>query len=94
MNPFHLPLVVRNRIPLGAKAFIPAGVALTWPRRSSIWRDVATVASWLGVVTRDFVAGAPDRLWVTGIIIQHRTTEGWVHAAAVLDACTRRVVGR
>jgi len=50
-------------------------------------------ASWPGLVTHDFDAGAPDRLWVTGII-KHRTTEGWVHAAAVLDACTRRVAGR
>lgn len=54
---------------------------------------MATVASWPRVVTRDFVGGAPVRLWVTGIT-KHRTTEGWVHAAAVLDAYTRRVVGR
>ena len=36
------------------------------------------------LVQRRFVADAPDRLWVTDIT-QHRTGEGWVYCAAVLD---------
>ena len=43
-------------------------------------------------VQRRFVADAPDRLWVTDIT-QHRTGEGWVYAAVVLDVFSRRVVG-
>jgi putative transposase len=35
----------------------------------------------------------PDRLWVTDIT-EHPTREGTVDCAAVLDACSRRVVGR
>lgn len=41
---------------------------------------------------REFVADRPDRLWVTDIT-QHRSTEGWVYYAAVLDVFSRRVVG-
>ncbi len=38
------------------------------------------------------MADAPDRLWVTDIT-QHRSSEGWVYCAAVLDVFSRRVVG-
>lgn len=44
------------------------------------------------LVRRRFVAGAPDRLWVTDIT-QHPTREGWVYCAVVLDVFSRRVVG-
>ena len=44
------------------------------------------------LVTRQFHATGPDRLWVTDIT-QHRTGEGWVYAAVVLDVFSRRVVG-
>jgi putative transposase len=44
------------------------------------------------LVTRQFHATGPDRLWVTDIT-QHRTAEGWVYAAVVLDVFSRRVVG-
>ena len=49
-------------------------------------------ATWPDHVQRQFVADGPDRLWVTDIT-QHRTTEGWVYCAAVLDVFSRRVVG-
>jgi putative transposase len=49
-------------------------------------------ATWPDRVQRRFVADAPDRLWVTDIT-QHRTGEGWVYAAVVLDVFSRRVVG-
>lgn len=44
------------------------------------------------LVNRQFVADAPDRLWVTDIT-QHRTGEGWVYCAVVLDVFSRRAVG-
>nr|WP_275578281.1 IS3 family transposase [Yimella sp. NH-Cas1] len=43
-------------------------------------------------VQRKFVADAPNRLWVTDIT-QHRTSEGWVYCAAVIDVHSRRCVG-
>ena len=44
------------------------------------------------LINRAFVADAPDRLWVTDIT-QHRTSEGWVYCAVVLDVFSRRAVG-
>ena len=44
------------------------------------------------LVNRQFTASGPDRLWLTDIT-QHRTTEGWVYCAVVLDAWSRRVIG-
>lgn len=43
-------------------------------------------------VQRRFTATGPDQLWVTDIT-QHRTGEGWVHCAAVIDVFSRRCVG-
>ncbi len=43
-------------------------------------------------VRQDFTADGPDRLWVTDIT-QHRTSEGWVFCAAVVDVYSRRCVG-
>jgi len=50
------------------------------------------LATWPDRVQRRFTADCPDRLWVTDIT-QHRTAEGWVYAAVVLDVFSRRVVG-
>jgi putative transposase len=44
------------------------------------------------LVQRDFTPTAPDRLWVADIT-QHRTEEGWLYLAAVLDVFSRMVVG-
>ncbi|MBM0226064.1 MULTISPECIES: DDE-type integrase/transposase/recombinase [Micromonospora] len=44
------------------------------------------------LVNRRFVAERPDALWVTDIT-QHRTSQGWVYCAVVLDVFARRVVG-
>jgi putative transposase len=43
-------------------------------------------------VKRVFTADAPDKLWVMDIT-QHRTGEGWVYCAAVIDVFSRRCVG-
>lgn len=44
------------------------------------------------LVHRSFRPDGPDRLWVQDIT-QHRTGEGWVYLAVVIDAWSRRVVG-
>jgi len=44
------------------------------------------------LVQREFVAGAPDRLWVADITYI-RTFAGWVYAAFILDVFSRRLVG-
>jgi putative transposase len=54
-------------------------------------RDPAGQPS-VDLVERRFTADRPDALWVSDIT-QHRTNQGWVYCAVVLDACSRRVVG-
>jgi putative transposase len=49
-------------------------------------------AVWEDRVQRRFHADRPDRRWFTDIT-QHRTAEGWVYCAAVLDVYSRRIVG-
>jgi putative transposase len=44
------------------------------------------------LVHRQFRPDRPDRLWVQDIT-QHRTSEGWVYMAVVIDAWSRRVIG-
>ncbi|WP_416566277.1 IS3 family transposase [Nocardia testacea] len=44
------------------------------------------------LVNRRFAADVPDRLWCMDVT-QHRTGEGWVYCAVVLDAVSRRIVG-
>jgi putative transposase len=44
------------------------------------------------LVKRDFRPAALDHLWVSDITCV-RTDEGWLYLAAILDACSRRVVG-
>jgi putative transposase len=44
------------------------------------------------LVQRQFVADAPNRLWVTDLTYLW-TAEGWLYLAAILDAHSRRVVG-
>jgi len=44
------------------------------------------------LVRRDFSADAPDKVWVADLT-QHRTKEGWLYLAAVMDVFHRRIVG-
>ena len=44
------------------------------------------------VLGRDFAADAPDRKWATDITYVP-TDEGWLYLAAVIDLCSRKVVG-
>ena len=54
-------------------------------------RDPAGVPSH-DLVNRQFVAQAPDRLWLTDVT-EHPTGTGKVYLAAVLDVFSRRIVG-
>ena len=57
------------------------------------WRHPTPAAAvWEDRVQRKFSADRPDKLWFTDIT-QHRTREGWVYCAAVLDVYSRRIVG-
>ena len=60
-------------------------------RRGCTVRDPAAQPS-TDLVQRRFTADRPDALWVTDIT-QHRTEQGWVYCAVVLDVFARRVVG-
>lgn len=60
-------------------------------RRGCTWRD-PTAGSAPDLVNRRFVAERPNTLWVSDIT-QHRTSEGWVYCAVVLDTFSRRVIG-
>ena len=44
------------------------------------------------VLSRDFAADGPDEKWAVDVTYV-MTGEGWLYVAAVLDLCTRRVVG-
>jgi putative transposase len=44
------------------------------------------------LVNRRFAVDAPDRLWLTDIT-EHPTKEGKLYCAAVMDACSRRIIG-
>ena len=48
--------------------------------------------SYADLVKREFTPDIPDRLWVADIT-QHKTAEGWLYLAVVIDAYSRKVVG-
>jgi transposase InsO family protein len=58
--------------------------------RTTISDPTATPAP--NLVQRQFDRGELNRIWVTDITYL-ATDEGWVYLAALLDACSRRVVG-
>jgi len=67
-----------------------AGIyGLPGPVRTKRLRGVVTADN---LVNRKFARPRPNELWVTDIT-QHRTREGWVYCAAVLDAYSRRIIG-
>ena len=59
------------------------------PKQVRVPRPEATAGD---LVERAFARPAPDQLWVTDIT-EHRTAEGKIYCAAVLDTFSRRVVG-
>lgn len=60
-------------------------------KRGSTRRDPAR-PSYSDLVQRSFTPNTSDRLWVADIT-QHKTEEGWLYLAVVIDAYSRKVVG-
>jgi putative transposase len=56
------------------------------------YRKIPKTPTASDLVNRDFGRTEPNRLWLTDIT-EHRTFEGKVYCAVVLDAFSRRVVG-
>ena len=56
------------------------------------YRKIPNTPTAADLVNRDFARTEPNRLWLTDIT-EHRTREGKVYCAVVLDAFSRRVVG-
>lgn len=44
------------------------------------------------LLERNFTASAPNTAWVADITYVH-TDEGWLYLAAIMDLCTRKIVG-
>jgi putative transposase len=44
------------------------------------------------LIDRNFIAAAPNRIWLADITYIE-TAQGWLYLAAVLDLCSRRIVG-
>jgi transposase InsO family protein len=61
-------------------------------RRRGLTRPDPTVTPAPDLVGRLFDPGAPDRTWFADISYIP-TGQGWLYLAAVLDGCSRRVVG-
>ena len=62
------------------------------PGRRRPYRRVEPGYTAADLVDRRFIRSEPDQLWVTDIT-EHRTREGKVYCAVVLDVFSRRVVG-
>jgi len=45
------------------------------------------------VLDRDFAADLPDRKWACDITYVRTADDGWLYVAAVMDLCSRRIVG-
>jgi transposase InsO family protein len=59
------------------------------PRTTDSNHDLAVAPNHLD---RDFAAEKPDQKWVADITYV-RTDEGWLYLAAVMDLCSRKIVG-
>jgi putative transposase len=62
------------------------------PARRRFRRTPSGIVASADLVDRRFERDGPDQLWVTDIT-EHRTREGKLYCAVVLDAFSRRVVG-
>jgi putative transposase len=55
-------------------------------------KNLVNTATEEDLVHRQFAVAELDRLWLTDIT-EHPTAEGKVYCAAVMDACSRRIIG-
>ncbi len=82
--------VARKRVERLMRQANISGLALRKKGRTTI--KVPGVRVCEDLVDRNFLASAPNRLWVADITYL-RTWEGWLYLAAVQDAYSRRIVG-
>jgi putative transposase len=91
----HAELRIGREIIVGrhlvAKLMHRAGL-VGLPLRRRFRRSATATITSADLVDRCFEREGPDQLWVTDIT-EHRTREGKVYCAVVLDAFSRRVVG-
>ena len=90
----HAELTIGMEIPCSSRLIsvlmTKSGMyGLPGPTRLKRLKGVATADD---LVHRKFHRLSPDELWVTDIT-EHPTREGKVFCAAVLDACSRKIVG-
>lgn len=92
----HAELRLGQRIRVGrervARLMRSAGLAGIFRRRRGCTTRDPLASPHPDLVNRRFSADDPDRLWCMDLT-QHRTSEGRVYCAVVLDAFSRRVVG-
>lgn len=71
-----------------------AGLTCVHPRpyKTTTTPDAANNHGLVDLVDRDFVPERPNELWYTDITYI-RTWVGWAYLAAIIDGCTRKVVG-
>ena len=79
--------VNRKRV---ARLMRQAGLQGTCRRKGR--KNLVNEATGEDLVRRQFTVTGLDRLWLTGIT-GHPTTEGKLYCAAVMDACSRRIIG-
>lgn len=76
-----------------ARLMRKAGLEGTYRRsKRGMTRRRPGASSQPDLVNRDFTATEPNRLWVADMT-QHKTAEGWLYLAVVLDVFSRKVVG-
>lgn len=75
-----------------ARLMRQAGLRGAFHERKTPHAGLPATANSPDLVRREFIAGAPDRVWCADVK-QVWTREGWVFLAAVIDLYSRRIVG-
>jgi putative transposase len=79
--------VNRKRV---ARLMREAGLQGVYRRKGR--KNLVNAATEEDLVHRQFTVAGLDRLWLTDIT-EHAAADGKLHCAAVMDACSRRIIG-